>query len=291
MEFELRYCIGHHGSKLLCSRLGRSSYSWESILSHESSSRFEASCTLGINVASLAFLLNQEYRSIVLFRQASNPHQNIVWITSSIRTIVRISRPYACMRFLRCCALAGVSASERSAGISIFSKWSGAAGCPGAQRSSGNSLQKSAIALIGLSGNIFHSNSVGIFRKPSNFALPGRNRIVSHFSHTEHRVGEDVDFGVGELISLPAPQACRRPLTVFENNCAYDSDFFLFTDQFLIFINNCPTRTQKLFFTYRRFASWSCPRRTAARRVVFRNVHWMATVTPRPPTGPSCSRP
>ena len=89
MEFELRYCIDHYDSKLLCSRLGRYSYSCESILSHEFPFNFEASCILGINVASVVLLLYQECRSIVLFRQASNPHQNIIWIISGLLTLVR----------------------------------------------------------------------------------------------------------------------------------------------------------------------------------------------------------
>ena len=59
------------------------------ILSHESSSRFEASCIVGTNVASVVVLLYQEYRSIVLVRQASNPHQNTVWTMSGLRAIVR----------------------------------------------------------------------------------------------------------------------------------------------------------------------------------------------------------
>ena len=83
MVFELPYCIDHHDSKLLCSRLGRSLYSCESILSHESPLHFEASFILGMNVY-------QEKRSIVLFRQASNPHQNIVWINSGLLTILQI---------------------------------------------------------------------------------------------------------------------------------------------------------------------------------------------------------
>ena len=44
----------------------------KSILSIESSFRFETSCILGINVASLVLLLYQVSRSIVLFRQSSN---------------------------------------------------------------------------------------------------------------------------------------------------------------------------------------------------------------------------
>ena len=63
-------------------------------------------------------------------------------------------------------------------------------------------------------GNIFHSKlrrhtvdsihilEVIILRIPFNFVLPSRNRIISHFSHAEHRIGEDAGFGVGVLISL-----------------------------------------------------------------------------------------
>ena len=36
---------------------------------------------------------------------------------------------------------------------------------------------------------------------PFNFALPGRNGIMSHFPHAEHRVGEDVGLGIRDLIS------------------------------------------------------------------------------------------
>ena len=86
---ELQYCIDLLGDKLLCPRLDRFSYSWESIVSLESSFRFEASCILGINVASPALLLYQVWRSII--RQSSNQRQSIVWIiTSGHRTIVRI---------------------------------------------------------------------------------------------------------------------------------------------------------------------------------------------------------
>ena len=85
------YCIDHRDSKLLCSKLGRFSYSWESILTHESLFHFEASCILGKNVASVVLLLYHEKRSIVLFRKALNPHQNTVWIISGLLTIVQIS--------------------------------------------------------------------------------------------------------------------------------------------------------------------------------------------------------
>ena len=37
-----------------------------------------------------------------------------------------------------------------------------------------------------------HIFEVIVFRIPFNFPLQGRNRIMSHFSHTEHGVGEDV---------------------------------------------------------------------------------------------------
>ena len=46
---------------------------------------------LGIKVASVVLLLFQEYRSsIVLVRQALNPHQSTIWITSGLLTTVRI---------------------------------------------------------------------------------------------------------------------------------------------------------------------------------------------------------
>ena len=41
---------------------------------HEFSCRFEASCILCKNVASVVLVVYQEYRRIVLVRQASNPH-------------------------------------------------------------------------------------------------------------------------------------------------------------------------------------------------------------------------
>ena len=56
--------------------------------------RCEASCTVGMNVESVFLLQFHEYRSIVLFRKASNPHQNTVWIISGLLTIVRI---FACI--------------------------------------------------------------------------------------------------------------------------------------------------------------------------------------------------
>ena len=47
-------------------------------------------------------------------------------------------------------------------------------------------------------------DEVIVFRIPLNFALPSRNKTISHASHTEHRVGEDVGFGVGDMMSLAA---------------------------------------------------------------------------------------
>ena len=47
-----------------------------------------------------------------------------------------------------------------------------------------------------------HILEVIVFRIPFNVALPGRNWIISHFSHAEHSVGEDVGFGLGDPISL-----------------------------------------------------------------------------------------
>ena len=41
---------------------------------------------------------------------------------------------------------------------------------------------------------------------------------------------------------------------------------------FLVSRNNCPVLFQRLFFTCRKFTSWSCPRWTAARREAFRNI-------------------
>ena len=90
MELEFRFCIVHHDSKLLRSRPDRFLYPCESILSSESPFHCEASCILGVNVASVVLLLFQEYRSSVLVRQASNPHQNAIWIISGLLTIARI---------------------------------------------------------------------------------------------------------------------------------------------------------------------------------------------------------
>ena len=50
----------------------------------------EAACTLGVGVASVVLPLFQEYRSTVRVQQASNPHQNTIWITSGLPAIARI---------------------------------------------------------------------------------------------------------------------------------------------------------------------------------------------------------
>ena len=51
-------------------------------------SRFEASCIPGIDVAFVVILVYQECS-----RQASNQHQNIIWIISGLLTFVPISAP------------------------------------------------------------------------------------------------------------------------------------------------------------------------------------------------------
>ena len=56
------------------------------------------------------------------------------------------------------------------------------------------------------------------------------------FPNTINRVGEDVGFGVGDLISLVTQQACRHPRGIFETKSAYTKDFLLFTDQFSSFM-------------------------------------------------------
>ena len=58
------------------------------------------------------------------------------------------------------------------------------------------------LELRGHTVDSIHILEVIVFRIPFNFALPDRNRIISDFSNTEHRVGEDVGCGVGDLISL-----------------------------------------------------------------------------------------
>ena len=52
-----------------------------------------------------------------------------------------------------------------------------------------------------LSINSFQFAEIIVVRIPLNLLLPGFNGIVSHFSKTEHRVGQDIDLGSGILIS------------------------------------------------------------------------------------------
>ena len=59
--------------------------------------------------------------------------------------------------------------------------------------------------------NSIHILEVIVFRITLNFALPSRNGIISHFSHAEHRVGEDIGFGVGNSISSAVQLAFRHP--------------------------------------------------------------------------------
>ena len=70
-----------------------------------------------------------------------------------------------------------------------------------------------------------------VVRTPLNLLLPGFHRILPHFSQTEHRVGEDVDFGSGILISSAVQQACRYPPQILEIDHSYASSFCLTNDQ------------------------------------------------------------
>ena len=86
----LQYCGDHHDCKLICQRLGRISFSCRSILLYEVLFSFRSIVHSRHRCCICCFFLYQEYRSIVLFRQASNPLQNIVWTISGLRTFVRI---------------------------------------------------------------------------------------------------------------------------------------------------------------------------------------------------------
>ena len=81
------------------------------------------------------------------FKPASEQSLDNFWSSDNCSNF----RSYSCTRFLRCCALVEFSAIERSVGSSIFSKWSGAAGFPGALTPLGTSLHKSVFALLILS--------------------------------------------------------------------------------------------------------------------------------------------
>ena len=52
-----------------------------------------------------------------------------------------------------------------------------------------------------LSINSIQFAEIIVFLIPLDLLLPGFNRIVAHFSQTNHRVGEDIDYGTGILIS------------------------------------------------------------------------------------------
>ena len=146
MELGLQHCIVRHDSKPLCSRLDRLLCCFESILSHGPPFHCEAACTLGTSVAPVVLLLFQEKRSIVLVQQASNPHQNTIWIISGLLTIARFFCLYSCRRFPQCSSLVEFFALEGTVGISTFSRCSGAAGFPGALIRLGTSSHESAIA-------------------------------------------------------------------------------------------------------------------------------------------------
>ena len=128
-EFELRYCIDHRDRKLLCLRLGRFSYSWESILSsHESSFSFRGI----VYSRHRCFICCPSSVSRVWkycpvstsFKPASEHNLDNFWSFDNGSNF----RVYSCTKFLRCSALVWVSSVEGPVGISIFSKWSGAAG-------------------------------------------------------------------------------------------------------------------------------------------------------------------
>ena len=107
-----------------CSRLDRSSYSWESILLYESPFHFEASCILYINVAPVVRLLFQEKSSIcpfsTCFKPASEHSLDNFWSSDNCSNF----RSYSCTGFPCCCSLVEFSALGRTVGISNFSKCS-----------------------------------------------------------------------------------------------------------------------------------------------------------------------
>ena len=89
MDLEFQHFIVYHDCKPSCSRLDRFLHCFEHNLFYESPSHCEAACIFGINVASVVLLLFQEYRSTVLVRQSSTPHQNTIWIISGLLPIAR----------------------------------------------------------------------------------------------------------------------------------------------------------------------------------------------------------
>ena len=86
-----------------------------------------------------------------------------------------------------------------------------------------------AVSLV----KIFRSNSINcppirfnfwkiVVRIPLNLPLPGFNKMVSHFSQAEHRVGEDIE---------TVQWACRYPPYILDINQAFQRVFCLVTDQ------------------------------------------------------------
>ena len=82
-----------------------------------------------------------------------------------------------------------------------------------------------------------------VVRIPLTLPLPQFNRIVSHLSLTEYRIGEDVGFGSGILISSTVQEACRHPPQILETNHACASGFWLTTDQLFCF----PEKLSRIF--------------------------------------------
>ena len=155
---------------------------------------------------------------------------------------------------------------------------------------------------VTIPGNIFHSNSVGMpsIRFTSLtwlfseyhliLLLPVASGSSPSVPTQSTRVGEDVGFGVEDLISLTAPYC-----TISLSTSTYNLWNWLCLHQWLLCspiscsfsLNYCPTLFRKWFFTHRRLASWSCPRWTAARKVVFINMHHIAIFTSRSSIGSS----
>ena len=69
-----------------------------------------------------------------------------------------------------------------------------------------------------------------VVRIPLNLLLPGFDRIASHLSLTEYRVGEDVGLGNAMLRSSTVQKACRYTPQILEINHAHVSGFCLTSD-------------------------------------------------------------
>ena len=50
---------------------------------------------------------------------------------------------------------------------------------------------------------------------PFHFVLPGFDWLVTDTSQTEHRVGEDIGFGIGNLNRFVTEQSRRSPRSFF----------------------------------------------------------------------------